>query len=102
MRGQETIIFANNAAAGTYNMPTGAGNQPFIRGGRYLLLFACTGTPSLQFYMVDASGNAVKVGAAITTAGGASVELALPPGIPQIIVSTSTANYITLSRIPND
>ena len=99
MRAQEGIVFANNAAAGTYSLPAGVEG---VLGGRYLVLFDCTGTPALQAYALTVSGNWVKVGSSFTTAGGGSFEIALPPGQVQFIVSTSTANSLTLSRIPND
>lgn len=102
MRAHEVIVFAINAAAGTYGMPQGAGAPGYIEGGRYLVLFACTGTPSLQVNAIDGSGNVIKVGAAFVTVSGGSFEIALPPGQVQIVVATSTANYVTLARIPND
>lgn len=102
MRSHEVFVFAANAAAGTYAQPTGAGAPGYIVGGRYIVLLKCTGTPSLQVQALDGSGNAINVGAAFVTTGGGSFEVALPPGQVQITVSTSTANYVTLARIPND
>lgn len=97
---QEVVQFANNAAAGTYNMPTGAGLPQGISGGLYIVLFACTGTPSLQVQQLDPFGNWINVGAAFVTASGGSFTINLGPGQVRITVSTSTANYVTLSRCP--
>jgi len=95
MRAPEGITLAKNVAAGTYG--------PFtVLGGRYVFLFDCTGTPALQFYAMNISGTFVKVGASFVTASGGSGEIALPPGQIQAIVTTSTANSLSLGRIPND
>jgi len=95
MRAPEAIILFTNAAAGT---AAAVG----VNGGRYLFLLACTGTPSCQIQVQDPSANWVKVGAAFVTASGGSFELALPPGQVRAIITTSTANYLSAGRIPND
>lgn len=97
---QETFIFAANAAAGTYNMPAGAGLPQGVSGGLYVVMLSCTGTPSLQVQALDPSGNWVNVGAAFVTASGGSFTVQLPPGVIRITVATSTANYVTVSRCP--
>ncbi len=100
MRGTEAIVFATNAAAGTYGMPTGAGNSQGLQGGLYVPTIACTGAPSCQLQIQDQSGNWIDVGAPITSAGGGSLDLYCPPGQAQVVVSGSSANTVTLARVP--
>jgi hypothetical protein len=104
MRGQEGVVFCANAAAGTYGL-TAQAAPPYasgMQGGSYLLLVSCTGTPSAQLQTQDPSGNWINVGTAITTSGGGSEVVQLPPGTVRVVISTSTANYASMARIPTD
>ena len=95
MRAPESYTLLSNQAAVTSAAIT-------VYGGRYLVLFDCIGTPSLQLEMLNISTVWDNVGAAFVTDGGGSFEIGLPPGQVRVVVSTSTANTVTLSRIPND
>ena len=105
MRAQESYR-QSNVAAGTYG--------PFtLDGGSYQLALECTGTPAiaLQQCMPNGSTFVALFGrpntATPTTwiasgiASGVIITFdALPPGTYQVVISTSTANFFALTRIP--
>lgn len=95
MRAPESHVLFLNAAAGTVS-------GVCLYGGTYVVLLDCTGTPALQLYAMNASGNYVAVGSAFVTAGGGSFEVDLPPGLIRAIIATSTANTLTLARVPEE
>lgn len=111
MRGSEAFKLVN-VAPGTYPVqPDGAG-APYLFGGTYKLDLICTGTPALALKMLGPDGvtyteifpTANNVGFAGTpatiTAAGTYTYAYLPPGIYEIVIGTSTANYISLTRVP--
>ena len=101
-----------NVAAGTYLVkPDGAGSN-YLNGGDYLLDLICTGTPGFSLEMLGADGAtwvvllayADATGLAgtptVITAEGIYRYLRLPPGAYRIVITTSTANYVSLTRTP--
>lgn len=94
MRAGEAFQLASNAAAGTYG-------PVYLLGGKYQLSLACTGTPSAQLNQMGADGVTYEpVGSAVVLAGVTIYDL--PPGQYQLVVSTSTANYARITRIPEE
>jgi len=95
MRGQESVVFASNAAAGTFG--------PFeLKGGKYMLAYAGTGTGSVDLEMEGPDGTTyIAVATQITATTGHQV-LDLPPGQYKCVIATFTANYASITRIPND
>lgn len=111
MRGSESFKLSN-VAAGTYPVqPDGAG-APYLMGGVYFLDFLCTGSPTLALKILGPDGStytevfptANNVGFAGTpatiTAAGTYKYVFLPPGVYEIVIGTSTANYVSLTRVP--
>ncbi len=101
----------SNVAAGTYQVqPDGCG--PNLSGGFYFLALQCTGSPTLALQVLGPDGvnyievfpTANNVGFAGTpatiTAAGTYKYTYLPPGIYRIVIGTSTANYVSLTRVP--
>jgi len=94
MRGTEAFN-KSNVAAGTYS--------PFVVSGGYYQFFAKAtwGGGNMQLNQLAPDGVTwVANGAAITADGFQYVYL--PPGQVQVVVTTSTANYFSLCRIPTD
>lgn len=111
MRASENFLL-KNVAAGTYPVkPDGAGSN-YLNGGDYLLDFLCTGSPTLALEILGPDGSTWvtllaypdNVGLAGTpaavTAAGIYRYLHLPPGTYRIVIGTSTANYVSLTRTP--
>jgi hypothetical protein len=95
MRGQENVVFANNAAAGTFG--------PFeLKGGKYAFDYTGTGTGTVDLERKGPDGvTYLKVITQITaTTGTQTVDL--PPGQYECIIATFTASYAQITRIPND
>jgi hypothetical protein len=94
MRAGEQAIFFNNAAAGS--------TTAYILGGKYLLVFAGTGTGTVDLFATALDGSqTAKVATQITATAGSQV-LDLPPGTYKATIATFTANYLTLTRIPEE
>lgn len=94
MRAGEAFQLANNAAAGTFG-------PVYLLGGKYQLSLACTGTPSAQLNTIGADGMTYEpVGSAVVLAGVANYDL--PAGQYNLVITTSTANYARISRIPEE
>ncbi len=101
-----------NVAPGTFSViPEGHGSD-YLFGGDYFLDLICTGSPTLALQMLGADGatwvevfptaNAVGYAgtpATITAAGTYKYTL-LPPGRYRMVIGTSTANYVSLTRAP--
>ena len=98
---------AANAAAGTFG--------PYaLEGGTYELALSCTGTPAcaLQKLMPDGVTYVDQYGRPNTATPGTYIKSLvtadkivfpdLAPGTYQIVISTSTANYFNLTRVPLD
>lgn len=99
MRAQETVTFFSNAAAGT--------SATFeLRGGRYVLEVASTGsggTVTLSGLGPDGTTYVAippSIGTALTASG--AVVYDLPPGQYHVVVATLTANYVNISRVPEE
>lgn len=74
-----------------------------VYGGTYLVLLDCTSTHLMQLYLLDSESTMyAPVGPTFVTAGGGSYEVDLPPGVVAAIINTSTANTLTLARIPEE
>ena len=104
-----------NVAAGTLQYPDD--NHPqltgplVLQGGIYEVEIDCTGTPALTVAKLGPDGvtwtnryitpdAAQGTPAASLVASGASGKLVLPPGNYRVAVATSTANYVSLTRVP--
>jgi hypothetical protein len=99
MRAQETVTFLSNAAAGT--------SSTFeLHGGRYVLECAATGsggTLALQGKGPDGATFVTippSIGTALTASG--AVVYDLPPGQYQVVVTTLSAIYVNVSRVPEE
>jgi hypothetical protein len=91
----------SNVAAGTY--PAGAASNPgFLQGGYYQTAAIATwSTGNLQLQQLAADGSTwINVGAPIT-ANGVQYNY-LPPGRYQVVITTATASYGSLTRVPLD
>lgn len=101
----------SNVAPGTFPVkPDGC--QAVLMGGHYLLNLICTGTPSLKLEMLGpdnstyteilpvANATGFAGTPATITAAGIYRYFFLPPGVYEIIIATSTANYVSLTRCP--
>lgn len=88
--------FLSNSAPGSF---------PFkLDGGRYQMAAAGTfggGNTKLQQLMPDGA-TFVDVPSSTISAAGVSGIFDLPPGQYQIVITTSTAMYVSLVRIPYD
>jgi hypothetical protein len=94
MRGQESVQFSNIGAVTTAAFE--------LRGGKYMLLTKSTGTGTIDLEMQAFDGVTYIPVATQVTATTSHQVLDLPPGQYEIVIGTFTANYITLTRIPND
>lgn len=120
MRAGESFKWLN-LAAGTYDLSNvsntqnkaGVAGKGFVlQGGDYFLDLLCTGSPTLALNILGPDGatwtlvlpTAANVGTAGTPAAVAAAGVyryfSLPPGVYEIVVATSTANYVSLTRIP--
>lgn len=111
MRASEAFKL-KNVAAGTYSViPDGHGSD-YLFGGDYFLDLVCTGSPTLALQVlgpdnaawteVFPTSNTVGYAgtpATIAAAGTYKYTL-LPPGRYRIVIGTSTANYVSLTRAP--
>ena len=94
MRAQESFKIVNQPA-GTYG-------PYFIQGGKYQLAITVTGTPSINLQQLGPDGATwLNVNASALVANGVT-NYDLPPGQYQIVIGTSTANYVTLTRVPEE
>lgn len=96
---------ANNAAPGTFGPYT-------LQGGSYEFALSCTGTPaaSLQKLMPNGSAFVAQYGRPNTATPGTYINSLitadkltfddLAPGQYQVVIATSTANYFTLTKVP--
>lgn len=82
-----------------------------LQGGTYEVEIDCTGTPALAVQKLGPDGAtftarfitpdaAQGTPAASLIASGASGKLVVPPGLYRVVVATSTANFVSLTRIP--
>jgi len=118
MRAGESFRWSN-LAAGTYDLSNCAhpGVAPFptgpivLDGGTYQIGIHCTGTPALTFKQLGPDGSTFEAvymqpdsapGTPILTiaSSGLFAKVTIPPGAYHIVVGTSTANYVALTRIP--
>lgn len=82
------------------NVGTGATSAFELKGGKYGVLWQATlggGNLALQALAAD-GGTWLAVGTALSALGFASFDL--PPGQYRFNVTTSTANYISMTGIP--
>lgn len=111
MRASEAFKL-KNVAAGTYPViPDGHGSD-YQFGGDYLLDFICTGSPTLQLQILGpdnttwteifptANGVGYAGTPATVAAAGTYKYTLLPPGRYRLVIATSTANYVSLTRAP--
>lgn len=95
MRGGESFKLFNNAAAGTSSTVA-------IQGGKYDWAFVGTGSGTADLYMVGPDGSTgIKVATQITATTGHQV-VDLAPGAYYAIIGTFSANYMTLTRLPEE
>jgi len=82
------------------NVGTGATGQFNLIGGKYGVTWQATlGGGNLQLQALAADGSSwVPVGSAISALGYTSFDLA--PGTYRFNVTTSTANYISITLVP--
>lgn len=117
MRAGESLTWFN-VAAGTYgasqarNARAGSSTTDFVlQGGTYQIGIVCTGTPSLAIKQLGADGVTYETVYIVPDAApgtpavalilsGAFGKVTVPPGRFQIVIGTSTANYVNLTRIP--
>jgi hypothetical protein len=110
----------SNIAAGTLNAANSTtpnvngGTSGFLlQGGSYMVELLCTGTPAMTLKKLGPDGSTFEAvaliadTAAFTTAPTTPVAAAgiyralnVPPGLYEIVITTSTANYVQLTRIP--
>lgn len=95
MRGYESVKFANVASTpATFT----------LRGGKYGVAAVATfSSGSVDLQTLGPNGSTfLDVGTAtkFTSAGYAVIDL--PPGVYQFTITTSTAVYASVTRIPND
>lgn len=90
----EAVTFSNIAAGNT------AAFQ--LRGGRYSLLTKSTGTGTIDLkVLLPDQVTWQAVATQITATAGYQGGIDLPPGQYRFEVSTFTANYLTVCRIPS-
>lgn len=94
MRSGEQAIFFSNAAAGSVSRP--------ILGGKYILQFNGTGTGTVDLFYTGSDGTTTVKAATQITATTGQQTLDLPPGTYKATIATFTANYLTLTRIPEE
>jgi hypothetical protein len=96
MRGYEAVRPFVNAAAGT--------SATFeLRGGNYVIDFVGTGTGTVVLNRLNADGvtfSPVTLTPAITVTAVDSTPVQLPPGQYQVVITTTTANFVTITRVP--
>lgn len=93
MHAQESVKPFNNAAAGTVTFE--------LRGGRYAVEFAGTGTGTVDVKGLGPDGATfIAVGVTQITATTGYQVVELPPGQYEAIIATFTANFLTLTRVP--
>jgi hypothetical protein len=97
MRAQEAVRPFANGAPGT--------SATFeLKGGIYALDFLGTGTGTVVLNRLAGDGVTflpVPLPAAITVSVIAE-PLYLPPGQYNVVIATTTANYVTICRVPED
>lgn len=104
-----TYTAANQSSAGGVGQTLSTGFV--LQGGSYELSLNCTGTPSMAFQQLGPNGTTftslfltpdIAPTTPLTPAVLAGIYrvLNIPPGIYKITVGTSTANYVSLTRIP--
>lgn len=114
MRGGDSFHWTNKAA-GTLqfpddNNPNKTGPFP-LQGGTYQLVLHCTGTPAMALqqlgadgvtwvamYLVPDSAPGTPINSVITS--DTFHKVVAPPGQYRIVITTSTANYVSLTHIP--
>lgn len=119
MHAGESFVLSN-VAAGTYPVVMGNSGggvnsgRPYVMGGRYALDIVCTGTPSLELKKLGPDGSTyLSIVAPFNNAGteadlvigklilsGQTKNLDLAPGVYEVVIGTSTANYVALTRVP--
>lgn len=119
MHATESFIL-KNVAPGTFPVVMGnsgggdGSGRNYIMGGRYALDLICTGTPALEIQKLGPDGSTyLSIVYYFNNAGteadlvigklllsGQSKSLDLAPGIYRIVIATSTANYVQLTRVP--
>lgn len=110
MRAGESFKLVN-VAAGTYAVTPNSGNVQALQGGHYFLDFICTGSPSFALNVLGPDGTTwtpvlpIHSGVgfagtpALVNAAGTYWYFYLPAGKYEIVIGTSTANYVSLTRI---
>lgn len=113
MRAGESFVL-RNVAAGTYKISP-QGKQPgVLQGGWYELAWICTiggGNLAVKSLGPDSSTEIVvpmtlntnaQTAAPVTslTASSSVARFWAPPGQYEIVITTSTANYVSVARIP--
>lgn len=96
MRGQQAVSFSNISAT------TAAFT---LRGGAYTLDVQATfggGSVTLQRLGPDGTNYITADAAASVTAAGTTGAMALPPGQYRLLVTTATAVYATVARVPGE
>ena len=83
------------------NLGTGATNQFYLKGGRYIFTWQATvGGGNIQFQILAADGSTWLNYGSTLTAVGVSPIFECPPGQYRFNITTSTANYIAIANVP--
>lgn len=92
-----------NVADGASISNQGAGSYPLgaLGGGKYALVVSATfGGGNVQLQVLANDGSTwVNVGSNVTAAGLSNYDL--PPGQYQFVVTTATAVYASITRVPS-
>lgn len=113
MRAGESYLLSN-AAAGTYSISPNANQAGVLQGGLYEINWVCTiggGNLAVQKLGPDGSTwivvplaldtNAATVAPVVSlTASASTAKFWAEPGQYRIVITTSTANYVSVTRIP--
>lgn len=119
MRSGEAYRWSNiapgtlNTANSTTPLVNGGTSGFLLDGGDYMVELLCTGTPAMTLRKLGPDNSTFEAvaliadTAAFTTApttpvvaAGIYRALKLPPGLYEIVIATSTANYVQLTRTP--
>jgi len=97
LRGQESVVFCSNVAAGNYG--------PFeLKGGVYNLDYCCTGSGTILLDKLGPDGVTYITTSVTVTNGLANTSnvVTLSPGQYRVTIATGTANYASITRSPTD
>lgn len=98
MRAQESVVPFNNAAAGT--------SAAFeLMGGHYVVDFVGTGTGTVVLQRLGPDQTTwlgIALTPAITVTAGDPTPMYLAPGQYRVVITTTTNNYVSITRCPEE